>query len=101
MSQQTHLFKRNSTYYFRAKVPIDLQRHLGKREEKCSLKTKDRREARRLARQASADFDRRCQQLRDELRARQASKTTSRVVDDDLIQEVCALWRHHALAGDE
>jgi len=100
MSQQTHLFKRNSCYYFRAKVPIDLQRHLGKREEKFSLKTKDRQEAKRLARQASADFDRRCQRLRRQVSARQGPGRP-RVIDDALIQEICALWRHQVLAGDE
>ncbi|HYW92752.1 MAG TPA: DUF6538 domain-containing protein [Gammaproteobacteria bacterium] len=100
MSQQTHLFKRNSCYYFRAKVPIDLQRYLGKREEKFSLKTKDHQEAKRLVRQASADFDRRCERLRAELRTRQGG-VTPRVIDDALIQEICALWRHHALACDE
>ncbi|WP_198005558.1 DUF6538 domain-containing protein [Thioalkalivibrio thiocyanodenitrificans] len=100
MSQQTHLLKRDSTYYFRAKIPVDLQPYLGKREERFSLKTKDHREACRLARQASASFDRRCQRLRDELRARHGEKTQL-LLDDNVIQEICALWRHHALAGDE
>lgn len=44
MYNQTHLFKRNSTCYFRAKIPVDLQHLLGKTEEKFSLKTKDPRE---------------------------------------------------------
>ncbi|MCW8905976.1 MAG: site-specific integrase [Sedimenticola sp.] len=100
MSQQTHLFKRNSSYYFRAKIPRDLQPYLGKQEEKFSLKTKDYREAKKLVRQASTDFDRRCQQLRGELCYRLQEKMP-RVIDDDLIQEICALWRHHTLAGDE
>ncbi len=100
MSQQTHLFRRNSIYYFRAKVPSDLQRYLGKCEEKFSLKTTDHQEAKRLVRQASTDFDRRCECLRAELRTRQGG-VTPRVIDDALIQEICALWRHHALASDE
>lgn len=101
MSQQTHLFKRNSTYYIRVKGPNDLQRHLASAKTKFSLKTKDHPEARRVARQASADFDQRCQRVRDELQVRQISKETVRGINDGLIQEVCVLWRHHALAGDE
>ncbi|MCW9013928.1 MAG: site-specific integrase [Gammaproteobacteria bacterium] len=100
MYAQTHLFKRNSTYYFRARIPSDLRGYLGKSEEKFSLKTKDQATARRLARQASVDFDCRCQRLRDDLQTSQGSKTT-RVIDDSLIQEVCDLWRHYTLSGDE
>lgn len=100
MSIQTHLFKRKSTYYFRAKIPRDLQPYLGKSEEKFSLRTKDYAEARRLVRMASVDFDKRCQRLRDEILARQGGKN-SLVLDDDLIQEICTLWRYQALANDE
>ncbi len=42
---QTHLHRRNSTYYFRAKVPLDLQDLYRRREIKFSLKTRDKREA--------------------------------------------------------
>ncbi|AOU97938.1 hypothetical protein BI364_08160 [Acidihalobacter yilgarnensis] len=100
MSLQTHLLRRGGIYYFRAKIPVDLQLYLGKREEKFSLKTRDPQEARSLARRASADFDRRCAMLRDEIAARQRSGT-GRVVDEALIQEICMHWRHQALAGDE
>jgi len=100
MPAQTRLYRRNSTYYFRARIPRDLQPYLGKVEEKFSLKTKDYAEARRLAREASVDFDRRCERLRDEIRARQAAKTPL-VIDDGLIREICDLWRHQSLANDE
>jgi len=100
MSRQTHLLKRNSTYYFRAKIPVDLRPILGKCEEKYSLRTKDYAEACRLARQASAAFDRRCQRLRDEIRSRQGAKR-SLVLDEALIREICDLWRHDVLSADE
>lgn len=98
MSAQTHLHKRNSTYYFRAKVPMDLRSAFGKVEVKFSLKTKEFQEAKRLARQASAEFDRQCDELR-----RQSSTASARqlVLDESSIQGLCELWRHHALAGDE
>ena len=67
MSQQTHLFNRNGNFYFRAKIPIDLQQVPGKKEEKFSLKTKTYPTAKRLAREASVAFDRMCQTLRERL----------------------------------
>ena len=100
MHVQTRLLKRKSVYYFRAKIPRDLQPFLGKVEEKFSLRTRDPAEARRLARQASVDFDGRCQRLREEIRSRQGRKEPL-VIDDDLIRELCDLWRHHALSADE
>jgi len=42
MNAQTHLHKRNSTYYFRARIPRGLQPYLGKAEDNFSLKTNDR-----------------------------------------------------------
>lgn len=100
MPVHTHLFKRGATYYFRAKVPVDLQPHFGKAEEKYSLKTKDLAVARSLVRQASVDFDRRCTLLREKLKGRQL-RGTPQLLDDRLIHELCELWRHQALAGDE
>jgi len=98
MSKQTHLHKRNSTYYFRAKVPSDLRSIFGRNEEKYSLGTKDYHEAKRLARQASVEFDRKCSALRQQ---RLASTPVSVILDDDTIHKVCSLWRYHTLAGDE
>ena len=41
MPLQTRLFKRNSTYYFRARIPRDLRPYLGKIEEKVFWQTWD------------------------------------------------------------
>ncbi len=100
MHAQTRLIRRNATYYFRVKIPRDLQPYLGKVEEKFSLRTRDPAEARRLARQASVDFDRRCEQLRNEIQRRQAI-TSPLIINDELIREICDLWRHLSLANDE
>ena len=97
MPLQTHLLRRGSTYYFRAKVPVDLQPDLGKREEKYSLKTKDPAEAKRLAHRASVEFDEKCERIRAELEGRDLDSTPAQAITDDLIQETCALWRQHDL----
>jgi hypothetical protein len=54
---KNRLQNRNGTWHFRAKVPIDLQEAFGKREEKKSLKTGSRTEARRIANALSLEFD--------------------------------------------
>lgn len=100
MPLQTHLLRRGSTYYFRAKVPVDLQPYWGKREEKYSLKTKDPALARRLVRQAAVDFDEKCERLRADLRRRNGEGPIQPITDP-LIQAICSLWRQQVLAGDE
>lgn len=100
MHGQTRLLKRNNVYYFRAKIPRDLQPYLGRKEEKFSLRTRDPAEARRLARQASVDFDKRCERLRQEIHSCQGRKEPV-VVDDALIRELCDLWRYQTLSADE
>jgi integrase len=55
----THLFKvpGSASYYFRRKIPADLVAHYKKQEIKKSLRTSDRREAERLARQEGIKWD--------------------------------------------
>jgi integrase len=45
MAKYPRLHRRGNRYYIRAKVPMDLQAHLGKQEIKYSLDTSDYREA--------------------------------------------------------
>jgi hypothetical protein len=56
--KMTHLTKRNSVYYFRRKVPLEL-RHLyaGKAEIIFSLQTKNRADAEPLARKLGVQYD--------------------------------------------
>ncbi|WP_371265815.1 DUF6538 domain-containing protein [Nitrosospira briensis] len=49
-ASQIHVFNRNGTYYFRRRVPKDLLSLYPSSQMIFSLKTKDRREAERLAR---------------------------------------------------
>ena len=53
----TRLHRRGSRYYIRAKVPIDLQAVMKRKELKKALKTSDYREAVRLVKLESARFD--------------------------------------------
>ena len=53
----TRLHRRGSRYYIRAKVPIDLQTVMKRKELKKALKTSDYREAVRLVKLESARFD--------------------------------------------
>ena len=97
MYTQTRLSKRGSTYYFRAMIPKELQAHYGKREIIYSLRTKDRQEASRLVRQASAKLDAEFDtiQKRVDLPTQHLS-----VLDDDAVRGICDVWRHECLDGD-
>ena len=53
----TRLHRRGCRYYIRAKVPVDLQKSLGRMEYKKALKTSDFREAIRLIKFESAKLD--------------------------------------------
>jgi hypothetical protein len=62
---QTRLARRGAVYYFRAKIPVDLRFHFGrKREVMESLKTSNRREAEELVRVKSVELDQRFAELR-------------------------------------
>lgn len=52
------VLKRGEMYHFNMRVPDDLRQHFGKDNWRFSLKTKDRQEAVKLARQHAADNDR-------------------------------------------
>lgn len=99
MTAQTHLYRRKAKYYFRRKVPADLQPYLGRAEEKFSLKTTDFNEAKRLARQASVDFDRKCAEVRQQFQSEGSGQQT--VLDEATISQLCNLWRYLSLDGDE
>lgn len=66
--------KRESTYYFRRRVPQDLIEQLGRTEIIRSLRTKDRAEAVRIARKVSAELDDEWQAMRAALSAAQPAK---------------------------
>ncbi|TSD88917.1 tyrosine-type recombinase/integrase [Mycobacterium sp. KBS0706] len=77
VARHTRLKRRGSTYWFKAKVPKDLQgrgrfvtgKGTPKTDEAFSLRTRDPDAARRAVVEASLRFDQECDQLRRELAA--------------------------------
>ena len=53
-----YLTRRSGVYYFRRKIPLELQPILGRKEVCFSLGTKDPKEAERLARERAVVLDR-------------------------------------------
>src|SRR5215467_3304128 len=69
MVQVPNLVWRNGVAYFRADIPLDLRGNPAfgkKREQKISLDTRDRAEARRLVLRERVKFDEQCARLRAE-----------------------------------
>src|SRR5215510_2506683 len=98
-TQHTHLWRRGATYYFRAKVPVDLLQHYApKREIKFSLKTNDRKEAERLVRQAAVKQDEEFAALRRK-RANHAVGTPA--LTAPLIDAIVREWAAQLLHDDE
>lgn len=98
MHGQSRLQKRGAVYYFRAMIPKDLHVLYGRKEIVYSLKTKDAREARRLARQASVTLDAEFEARRGQ-RPPERPRTLS-VLDEATIRGLCDTWRHECLSGD-
>ncbi len=98
MYSQTRLFKRNNNYYYRSKIPVDLQEHFGKKEQKFSLKTKNREKAAALVRQIAAKSDEEFARLRAALYGEFREITR---VDEEFIQEIRSLYQYAVLQGDE
>ena len=57
MSKTQNLFRRNGTYYYRVRVPLDLVESIGKSEVKKSLGTSDYNEAKKRRNTLAVEFD--------------------------------------------
>jgi integrase len=102
MNGQTHAFKRGSVYYFRMKIPVDLLPHYSpKTEIRFSLKTSDKKEARRLAHQESAHWDQEFEQARKSRGLAMGEKPLEviRHLDQVRIRAFCKRWEYMALIG--
>src|SRR5690348_8315491 len=96
LASQIHVFNRNGTYYFRRRVPKDLLSLYPSLQIIFSLKTKDRREADRLARAESVKLDKEFQRQREHL----AGHSDGQLSDED-IEHICRLWCASMLEEDE
>lgn len=96
LPSQIHVFNRSGTYYFRRRVPKDLLSLYPSRQVIFSLKTKDRKEADRLARAESVKLDQEFQNHRAHLMARSGGQ-----LSDEDIKYICELWITELLEQDE
>ncbi|MGE4193307.1 MAG: DUF6538 domain-containing protein [Pseudodesulfovibrio sp.] len=98
VSRPTRLHRRKGSrnYYFRAKVPVDLQDIYGKREVFFSLKTSDRQEALQRVHMESVKLD---QEFAEKRRQRDA-QAVDRLSEIE-VERITAIWRHGALRADE
>lgn len=103
----SRLLKRGSTYYFRAKVPVDLLDHYApKTEIKFSLKTRDRRDAVRLVHLESVRLDeefQRIRQLRDATPITEFTQQEARSIANAWLSELLDLdefRRKSGMSGD-
>jgi integrase len=98
MRDKTRMFCRNGTYYFRAKIPEDVQKHYrpGQKEIKFSLKTKDRNLARRLVDEHSLRVE------NDHEAFRQLAKPTRTIeLTPDFLESFPKLWMHEFFRFDD
>lgn len=96
LPSQIHVFNRNGTYYFRRRVPKDLLSLYPSSQIIFSLKTKDRREADRLARQESVRLDQEFHLKRTHLEAHSQGE-----LSEADIEHICKLWIASVLEEDE
>jgi integrase len=97
VAKHPRLARRNATYYFRAKVPLDLLQHYTpKREIVYSLGTKDSQEAVERVRVESVRLDQEFAEARQRLSA--APRAT---LEPWEIERLAALYYHDRLVTDE
>ncbi|MBA4144068.1 MAG: tyrosine-type recombinase/integrase [Nitrosospira sp.] len=96
MASQIHVLNRNGIYYFRRRVPKDLLSLYPSSQIIFSLKTKDRKEADRLARIESVKLDQEFQRQRSEL----CTHSSGELSEED-IKHICELWIASVLEEDE
>ena len=97
MAKHPRLTRRGTVYWFRAKVPVDLQNHYApKKEITFSLRTRDPREALEKVRLEGVRLDQEFAAARRKLKAKPSS-----VISEAEVQRLGALWLHRLLQEDE
>jgi len=98
MARWPHLQRRETTYYFRRRVPADLQAQFGKREWVFSLGTSSPEQARRLCRAKSFEIDEMI--ARAELLGNDRPPEASRILTADDVEPLVAGYVAEQLALD-
>jgi integrase len=104
MIGQTRLQRRGGIYYFRAKIPVDLQPAYANRKEiKFSLKTNDRREAARLCNLHAVEVDEEFRQKRQFIDGATNGQPLRRIsrLDSKTIQQLANALLRESLETDE
>jgi hypothetical protein len=107
MRPVTNVNRRGAVYYFRRRVPANLQSIIGKSVIRESLETRELAEARRLAADRNLHWERQFEaaQSRRATPPLRPNATNVRTVRDDLSEEefqtIVASYRRHLLAADE
>lgn len=104
LPSQIHVFSRNGTYYFRRRIPKDLlNQYYPAKQIIFSLRTKDRREADKLARIKSVQLDQEFQHKRDtfEHAKNVLLPYPQKEITENDIESICKLWVSDVLEVDE
>lgn len=98
VKNQTNVVKRKGSdaYYYRARIPTDLQQHFGKAERWVSLRTKDPHQANQKATIEQLKLD----QEYAHLRAMQSATPTQDISNDEL-ERIALIWSTELLEEDE
>ncbi|WP_420418331.1 DUF6538 domain-containing protein [Pacificispira sp.] len=95
------LLNRKGTWYFRAKVPAELVEAFGQREAKKSLRTSDKRVARKRADVLSVQFDAKIDDLRRKLAASASQRVNLRQLSRFQINRMVSTWVEKQIAEIE
>ena len=87
LPSQIHVFNRNGTYYFRRRIPKDLLSLYPSDQIIFSLKTKDRKEADKLARAESVRLDQEFERKRGHL----VAHSNGQLSDDGHRAHMCVM----------
>lgn len=102
VAQQTRLHKRGNVYYFRARIPQNIQHlYAPQTEIKFSLRTASLKEAKALVNQFSVKYDAEFDLQQQAQESQDALPTVLRIVDEATAKAIGRLWVRQVVDGDE
>lgn len=101
MTDTTHLTRRGAVYYYRARVPADLQQVYGRKMLSFSLGTTNKAEAKSLAKQHAARLDKEFSQYRGIHSPDVSSRPLNIAWTPENISQFCGAYLIHELRRDD
>ena len=101
MSLVSNVVRRGAVYYFRRRVPPQIQSIIGRAIIRESLQTREPKEARRLAAERNLHWERRFSEAEKRLTSQDALKEHLEELSEADIQAVVADYRRVLLNADE